>query len=125
MNRNWMDAAACRDLDPELFFPRPGGDSGLAAKQICRTCPVARQCLNYAVVTGATAGVWGGRSPKRWRPEGGTSRLEHERAKRDAIILRLSRGELTDAEIAERVGCTSRTVVRVRARHGTSRKAAA
>lgn len=125
MNRDWMAAAACRDVDPELFFPRPGGDNGLAAKKICRTCPVAQQCASYAVITGATAGVWGGRSPKRWRPAGGTSRLEHERKQRDAIILRLSRGELTDAEIAEQAGCDSRTVLRVRARNGVSRKAAA
>lgn len=43
--------AACRDADPDLFFP--GGADGeeppLASpevKEICRRCPVAGQCLD-------------------------------------------------------------------------------
>jgi WhiB family redox-sensing transcriptional regulator len=60
---DWRDDAACRDIDPELFFPL--GTSGAcliqieAAKQICRTCPVREPCLRWAVDSG-DAGVWGG-----------------------------------------------------------------
>jgi WhiB family transcriptional regulator, redox-sensing transcriptional regulator len=40
---NWRDDAACRDADPDLFFPI--GTTGPAlrqigeAKRVCRTCP--------------------------------------------------------------------------------------
>jgi len=59
----WRDYAACRDVDPDLFFPL--GISGVSllqieeAKQICRTCPVCGPCLRWALDSG-DAGVWGG-----------------------------------------------------------------
>jgi len=59
----WRDYAACRDVDPDLFFPL--GTSGASliqideAKQICRTCPVCGPCLRWALDSG-DAGVWGG-----------------------------------------------------------------
>jgi WhiB family redox-sensing transcriptional regulator len=42
----WWQAAACRGMDPELFFP-PEGDPGRAAraKRVCATCPVRLECL--------------------------------------------------------------------------------
>lgn len=63
---DWRSKAACRDEDPELFFPI--GDTGPAlvqieeAKQVCRTCPVAVECLEWALETAQEAGVWGGTS---------------------------------------------------------------
>jgi WhiB family redox-sensing transcriptional regulator len=60
---DWRDHAACRDMDPDLFFPM--GTSGASllqidqAKQICRTCPVHGPCLRWALDSG-DAGVWGG-----------------------------------------------------------------
>lgn len=60
---DWRDRAACRDADPDLFFPI--GTSGPSlhqideAKRICRTCPVCGPCLRWAVDSGS-AGVWGG-----------------------------------------------------------------
>lgn len=60
----WRDEAACRDVDPELFFPighGPAADAQIeAAKAVCRRCPVAEQCLEWALETGQDAGVWGG-----------------------------------------------------------------
>jgi len=61
---NWRDEAACRDADPELFFPV--GTAGPAlrqigeAKRICRACPAQTQCLAWALDNGITDGVWGG-----------------------------------------------------------------
>jgi len=61
---NWRDDAACRDADPELFFP--AGTAGPAlrqigeAKRICRACPARTQCLAWALDNGITDGVWGG-----------------------------------------------------------------
>ncbi|MEU5095499.1 WhiB family transcriptional regulator [Streptomyces sp. NPDC020996] len=61
---DWRDHAACRDQDPELFFPI--GSSGPAllqtqqAKAVCTRCPVQEQCLEWALENGDTLGVWGG-----------------------------------------------------------------
>jgi WhiB family redox-sensing transcriptional regulator len=63
---DWRHHAACRDEDPELFFPV--GTSGPAllqiteAKSVCRRCPVNAECLNWALASGQDAGVWGGMS---------------------------------------------------------------
>lgn len=63
---DWRHHAACRDEDPELFFPV--GTSGPAvlqiaeAKTVCRRCPVASECLSWALDSGQDAGVWGGMS---------------------------------------------------------------
>ena len=61
--RDWRDDAACRDTDPELFFP--DGDRFArahvkTAKLICRGCPVSATCLSWALDTGQEAGIWGG-----------------------------------------------------------------
>ena len=63
-NNGWRDQAACRDTDPNLFFP--AGSTGLAveqveaAKAVCRSCPVQDACLRFALETNQEAGVWGG-----------------------------------------------------------------
>lgn len=64
--RDWRHEAACRQEDPELFFPV--GSSGPAlqqtaeAKAICRRCPVSSECLAWALESGQDSGVWGGMS---------------------------------------------------------------
>jgi WhiB family redox-sensing transcriptional regulator len=61
---NWHDDAACRDEDPELFFPI--GSTGQAlvqlqqAKAVCAGCVVQSQCLEWALSAGVEHGVWGG-----------------------------------------------------------------
>lgn len=63
---DWRHEAACRDEDPELFFPI--GDTGPAlmqieeAKRVCRGCSVVDSCLQWALDTGQESGVWGGMS---------------------------------------------------------------
>jgi WhiB family redox-sensing transcriptional regulator len=63
---DWRYRAACREEDPELFFPV--GNSGPAimqiaeAKAVCRRCPVMSACLDWALESGQDAGVWGGMS---------------------------------------------------------------
>ncbi|GAB3715423.1 hypothetical protein GCM10027598_24350 [Amycolatopsis oliviviridis] len=65
-NMDWRHDAACRDEDPELFFPV--GTSGPAlsqvaqAKAVCHRCTVASDCLAWALASGQDAGVWGGMS---------------------------------------------------------------
>lgn len=63
---DWRHDAVCRDENPELFFP--AGNTGPAllqiaeAKAVCRRCPVASECLAWALESGQDAGVWGGMS---------------------------------------------------------------
>ncbi|WP_216590489.1 WhiB family transcriptional regulator [Streptomyces brasiliscabiei] len=60
----WLLKAACVGEDPELFFPvgttGPALDDVAAAKRVCARCPVRRECLDWALDSGQTAGVWGG-----------------------------------------------------------------
>ena len=63
---DWRHHAACREVDPELFFPI--GNTGPAllqideAKTVCRRCPVMDSCLQWALESGQDSGVWGGMS---------------------------------------------------------------
>ena len=60
----WRDAAACHQSDASLFFPT--GTTGvaveqiLAAKAVCRMCPVRDSCLEFALESNQEAGIWGG-----------------------------------------------------------------
>jgi hypothetical protein len=48
--RDWRQDAACRDADPELFFPEPGQlPQVAAAKEICAGCAVRGPCLDTAL----------------------------------------------------------------------------
>ncbi len=58
---DWWARAACRDQNPELFFP-VGAANGSEAKAVCRHCRVARQCLEWALAHGYDTGIWGGLS---------------------------------------------------------------
>jgi WhiB family transcriptional regulator, redox-sensing transcriptional regulator len=51
--------AACEGADTSVFFPVSDTFAG-EAKAICATCPVAEQCLEYAIATRQGDGVWGG-----------------------------------------------------------------
>lgn len=63
---DWRHRAACRGVDPELFFPIGNTDPAIAqteeAKQVCRQCTVSESCLTWALESGQDAGVWGGLS---------------------------------------------------------------
>ena len=51
--------AACKGADTSVFFPH-SENGGSEAKAVCATCPVAEQCLEYAIQTHQPDGVWGG-----------------------------------------------------------------
>ncbi|GAA1395288.1 hypothetical protein GCM10009662_07020 [Catellatospora coxensis] len=66
---DWRKRSACRDQDPELFFPLGEGGfrtgDALAQEQeaaaFCvAACPVRSECLKWAQETGQDTGVWGG-----------------------------------------------------------------
>ncbi|GGB48228.1 transcriptional regulator WhiB [Flexivirga endophytica] len=68
---DWRERAACREENPELFFPvgttGPALDQIEQAKDICRHCPVLAQCLATALDNGEDAGIWGGTTPEERR----------------------------------------------------------
>lgn len=63
----WQEFALCAETYPDAFFPEKGG-STREAKQVCASCEVRAQCLEYALLHDERFGVWGGLS-------------EHERSK--------------------------------------------
>jgi WhiB family transcriptional regulator, redox-sensing transcriptional regulator len=71
--QGWLDRAACRDQDPERFFPESGEQVKAAeAKAICQGCQVRVHCLNLAVKAAggidADHGVFGGTLPAERSP---------------------------------------------------------
>jgi len=64
--RPWVVDAACRDSDPDVFFPGPDGDAQLAVR-ICRGCPVRDECRDWALDTRISFGVWGGTTERERR----------------------------------------------------------
>jgi WhiB family redox-sensing transcriptional regulator len=73
---SWLDRAACRDVDPEIFFPIGRGmlaeRQAIQAKVVCQRCPVRPECLKWAQFHASGDGVWAGfdadeRRALRWR----------------------------------------------------------
>lgn len=64
--RPWVVFAACKDADPELFFPSSKYEER-EALALCRICPVQRECLDYAFDAKEVFGIWGGLSEKQRR----------------------------------------------------------
>jgi len=112
----WVADGLCAETDPEAFYPEKGG-SAREAKRVCTHCTVRAECLSYALAHDERFGVWGGLSER-----------ERRRMKRPAVrqpVLDSRTGEvrrlatrLTDSEIAERLGCSPRTVLRIRGAAG-------
>lgn len=51
---DWRARAACRDVDPELFFPTAAAGLALAAEEgraltVCAGCPVLAACRTWAI----------------------------------------------------------------------------
>jgi WhiB family transcriptional regulator, redox-sensing transcriptional regulator len=63
--RNWRTRAACREVDPDLFFPVGADDSPVTrfqverARAVCDSCPVRADCLRFALGS-RQDGIWGG-----------------------------------------------------------------
>ncbi len=85
----WQWRAACRGEDASVFFAPNHSESKedkhareRQAKTMCATCPVRIECLEYAIRTRETHGIWGGLNELERRllirereRQGGTDRL--------------------------------------------------
>ena len=112
----WMADGLCAQVDPELFYPESGAPNR-DAKRICAGCEVRAECLAYALAHRERFGVWGG-----------TTERERRRLRRGPVtpapdrrtgVIRQLAATLTDPEIAVRLGCSARTVLRIRGAAGT------
>ena len=63
---DWQRNGACRGRDSAQFF-HPDGERGasrlrreIAAKSVCRACPVRAECAAHALAAREPYGVWGG-----------------------------------------------------------------
>ena len=63
---DWQRNGACRGRDSGQFF-HPDGERGasrlrreIAAKAVCRSCPVRAECAAHALAAREPYGVWGG-----------------------------------------------------------------
>jgi WhiB family redox-sensing transcriptional regulator len=74
---DWRPEAACRGIDPELFFSsdeivnkQERQEQEKAAKTVCARCTVRAQCLSYALEAGERYGIWGGLNAQERRALG-------------------------------------------------------
>lgn len=113
---DWMDNALCAQTDPDLFHVDGSGNSYGTAKKVCASCPVTRECGDFAQTLEAGSahnwrfGLWGGEAPHARADR----RNKRARSSTHEEILRLvDRGGMDANEIAEQVGVDPRTVFRV------------
>ncbi len=62
----WRQSAACRGIDPAIFYP-PSDEEAEEAKAICNQCAVRKPCLEYALTNRERDGVWGGATERERR----------------------------------------------------------
>ena len=62
----WRQRAACRGVDPDIFYPMTEEDAE-EAKAICDGCSVRETCLEYALINRERDGVWGGATERERR----------------------------------------------------------
>ena len=65
-DRSWRKEARCLDADPSLFDgpedekPDVRAAREDVAREICASCPVRQNCLDFANRMRARSGIWGG-----------------------------------------------------------------
>ena len=126
MTIDWRARAACRDVDPELFFPAANTGSAWAAqvkaaKAVCGRCPVVDLCRTFAF-DGLRYGVAGGMTEQEraadrrsrsaaGRPGRRAQRLDQVRDDR-LLGWRLLDEGVRPREVAARCGVSERTALR-------------
>lgn len=95
----------CRDVDPDLFFPGEALEETRAQElaSLCGTCPVAEQCLEFAL-SRTEVGIWAG-----------TTTAQRKKLRRRARVpnaqqQRLATSTKTVSRLADQ-GCTPRQII--------------
>lgn len=60
-SEDWMEQAACIGHNPAWWFwdENTDRDTKHSAVAICKSCPVRVACLDYALKTNSSYGIWG------------------------------------------------------------------
>lgn len=68
----WIDNAACRGLDPNIFYPDldTGEWDKVKAEAICASCPVRVNCIDCALRNPKEEGYWGSTPTQRKKLRG-------------------------------------------------------
>lgn len=66
MKQTWRQQAACKGIDPDVFYP-PEDEDAEAAKEVCGMCSVRQACLEHALAARERDGVWGGATERERR----------------------------------------------------------
>jgi WhiB family redox-sensing transcriptional regulator len=125
--RNWRVDAACRKVDPELFFPDPGqAPQAAAAKAICAGCAVRGPCLEAALhgpqARDDNSGIFAGTTASdRMRLRGrasyaqGTRFLQDGNAAKEALALA---NQVSIDRVARQLGVSKQALRRAFEQHG-------
>lgn len=92
--REWMLRAACRGMDPAIFYPTATGNGADGrgtnydeARDTCASCPVTVECEAHALRWREEFGVWGAKSPKERRPRGAEVRTLADHCERCGAVF--------------------------------------
>jgi len=66
MSATWRKHAACRGIDPDVFYPVSYEEAG-EAKAICDQCAVRESCLEHSLSNREREGIWGGTTERERR----------------------------------------------------------
>jgi WhiB family redox-sensing transcriptional regulator len=105
----WEDSAACAEVGGDGWFPEVGGSGHVAAKAVCRSCPVVAECLAFALAH------MGRRDPLlnfgEWGIWGATSREDRLRLRRGVRPMTAAERALQAIEDGEKA-CSMCDVVK-------------
>jgi WhiB family redox-sensing transcriptional regulator len=94
---DWRQRGACRDQDPELFFPSSTNEGKRQARRalaVCAACPVLEQCREWALSLDISDGILGGLTPRQ------RERRRTERGlRRPRVAIKVPRDRFDLAEI--------------------------
>jgi WhiB family redox-sensing transcriptional regulator len=101
---DWRAVGACRSADPDLFFPisdAPATERQIRkAQRICAACAVRQQCLDFAMRTGETHGIWGGTTPdERLRARRARTERRRRHARRSWLETPQTRASLSASHL--------------------------
>lgn len=108
-NRDWRKDAACRDTDPETFYPLSAALAA-PAKTFCNTrCPdkIRQQCLQHALDNDEQFGVWGGLTERERRA---LAHRKNSYERRHADVDRMVAAGLDANQIAVELGITRKAL---------------
>jgi len=102
-----------------VFFPGRG-ESAERARQICASCSVRRQCLEFALSHGIVHGIWGGLSERNRRTLRSGRKIAARR-ERDAAIAAAAAAGYTNEAIGRAFGVARTSVSRAVSRDADRR----